>query len=402
MTEKYGRHNIQSLRGQIRHRRKLFKTLFFIDLQPEDEDDPKVQVLFRSDDGSIDDWTFQESYRACRPGNRIQLEVGTPNDPMETVQKPYAVFQCNSLPQVLHVYDNPKGKHFISDPPLASNQPKDTVRTSTGSLKEKSTLVCKFWINQRHCLQQDLCPFQHPTGDDFLRARELWVEERLATRRKLTEDVNDPHKSKKPHAMRAMIFAEWIFHTFAPILPRGFEALDIAGGKGELAMFMSRGYGIPTTVVEPNERKRPPYWYTRLLRLMLVHISKNGVIDERQGWPCDVEPQYLPSMLDDELLNRETALLDKVALLVGLHADQATEPIVDAALSLGKPFAVVPCCVFSHQFRSRRLQSGKPVTTTEDLIQYLCEKDTNGRGTIRKTYLDFEGKNVVVYWYPEK
>ena len=33
-------------------------------------------------------------------------------------------------------------------------------------------------------------------------------------------------------------------------------------------------------------------------------------------------------------------------VLVGMHPDQATEPIVDAALAMGKPFAVVPCCVF--------------------------------------------------------
>ena len=39
--------------------------------------------------------------------------------------------------------------------------------------------------------------------------------------------------------------------------------------------------------------------------------------------------------------------------------DQATEAIVDMALKYRKPFAVVPCCVFSHENPHRRLK-GKP------------------------------------------
>ena len=33
-----------------------------------------------------------------------------------------------------------------------------------------------------------------------------------------------------------------------------------------------------------------------------------------------------------------------------MHPDEVTECIVDAALGAGKPFAVVPCCVFSRRF----------------------------------------------------
>ncbi len=33
-----------------------------------------------------------------------------------------------------------------------------------------------------------------------------------------------------------------------------------------------------------------------------------------------------------------------------MHSDQATEPIVDAAIAHGRLFAVVPCCVFSRYF----------------------------------------------------
>lgn len=36
-----------------------------------------------------------------------------------------------------------------------------------------------------------------------------------------------------------------------------------------------------------------------------------------------------------------------------MHADQATEPLVDWALALNKPFAVLPCCVFPNLFPAR-------------------------------------------------
>ena len=73
-----------------------------------------------------------------------------------------------------------------------------------------------------------------------------------------------------------------------------------------------------------------------------------------------------------------------------MHPDQATEPIVDAALLYGLPFAVVPCCVFAELAPQRRLPcphrvpdcplcpDGKTVTNTEDLVRYLSLKTRSG------------------------
>lgn len=188
--------------------------------------------------------------------------------------------------------------------------------------------------------------------------------------------------------------------------------LDIAGGKGEISMILSRGFGIPSTVIEPNQRKLPNYWYTRLRRLMYRFEqgdntdlsqpdwkSKEIQID-LQSWPNNMTPHYMHTLLDDAFLKENKELVANTTVFIGLHSDQATIPIVDAALKAGKAFAVVPCCVFSHDNRSRQLKSGELVTTTEQQIQYICEKDTQGRGTIKTAYLDFEGKNIVVYWKP--
>ena len=45
--------------------------------------------------------------------------------------------------------------------------------------------------------------------------------------------------------------------------------------------------------------------------------------------------------------------VQQASLIIGLHADGATEAIVDIALYYNKPFVVVPCCVFPNFFRHR-------------------------------------------------
>ena len=73
---------------------------------------------------------------------------------------------------------------------------------------------------------------------------------------------------------------------------------------------------------------------------------------------------------------------------------QATEFIVDFAQKSRKPFAVVPCCVYSSEFPTRRLPCGELVRTYEQLLDYLVAKDAIH---IKVATLAFEGKNKVVY-----
>lgn len=47
-------------------------------------------------------------------------------------------------------------------------------------------------------------------------------------------------------------------------------------------------------------------------------------------------------------------LLRGCSIIVGMHPDEPTGAIVDCAVALGKPFAVVPCCVFPERFVNRR------------------------------------------------
>ena len=78
-----------------------------------------------------------------------------------------------------------------------------------------------------------------------------------------------------------------------------------------------------------------------------------------------------------------------------MHPDQATEPIVDAALRLRRPFAIVPCCVFAREL-PKTLPDGTWVTTYEQLLDYLQAKAPG----IRRAYLPFVGRNVVLWYDP--
>ena len=77
-----------------------------------------------------------------------------------------------------------------------------------------------------------------------------------------------------------------------------------------------------------------------------------------------------------------------------MHPDQPTEAIVDAALAHGKPFAVVPCCVFPSLFPHRQLRTGQGVNTYSGFVRYLLEKDPR----IQQARLPFAGRSRVVWW----
>ena len=94
-----------------------------------------------------------------------------------------------------------------------------------------------------------------------------------------------------------------------------------------------------------------------------------------------------------------------------MHPDEATEPIVDAALADGKPFAILPCCVaplcvsltrplpppLQQANPHRRTAVGLPVISYEQYLDYLQAKHP----AIRRARLaKFEGRNVVLWYDP--
>lgn len=104
-----------------------------------------------------------------------------------------------------------------------------------------------------------------------------------------------------------------------------------------------------------------------------------------------------PAITEDEAL-AIAKLFTGCSVVVGLHPDQAAGHIAEWAIATRKPFAVVPCCVYAAAFPKRKLPDGTPVKTWQQLIQYLVSLEKG----VCTDVLDFEGKNVVVYWSPNR
>ncbi len=109
----------------------------------------------------------------------------------------------------------------------------------------------------------------------------------------------------------------------------------------------------------------------------------------------------------------EDGLVSSCSAIVALHPDEATGDIVEYAVQNRIPFIVIPCCVFSRLFPVRfklepKLQMPTPggdiayeegpekrelVSSYEDLIEYLVDKDEN----IKMTKMNFGGANIALW-----
>lgn len=111
-----------------------------------------------------------------------------------------------------------------------------------------------------------------------------------------------------------------------------------------------------------------------------THLIKWGYHVFRATLPVSLPvlfPDTVPEDLRAEVSDTEEpsllALLRDCTVLIGLHPDQATEPIVDFALRHNKPFAVVPCCVFPNlKKRHLRLPDFCSVLECARLVDTPC------------------------------
>ena len=105
-------------------------------------------------------------------------------------------------------------------------------------------------------------------------------------------------------------------------------------------------------------------------------------------------PEHIQDLFDGDFFKKHGMKPSDIKLVVGLHPDEATEPLVDCALEFSLDFAVIPCCVFSQDFPQRRLRSGEEPTSYDNFCDYLTEKHEE----IRSQLLPFIGRNKVLYF----
>jgi len=195
-------------------------------------------------------------------------------------------------------------------------------------------------------------------------------------------------------------------------LNMGSGVMDAAGGSGYVSMALGMK-GVKSTVVDPRESvgklpKRDRKVWNRLLRGAQSKNTGGETLlcqpvvsyDSLRAWfakppPEDVDTAFRHGDVDNiPVCGEEHELLQNCSAIVALHPDEATDAIVDMAVKQRIPFVAVPCCVFSRFFTYRRKPgTNLPVTTYEDLLDYLCSKDDS----IQRTTLAFEGANVALW-----
>ena len=188
------------------------------------------------------------------------------------------------------------------------------------------------------------------------------------------EEEDDPSHQKSSKE-RFQSFADFIIATFQ--LPPSSRIIEVAGGAGALSLLLSLA-GYEVLLVDPRSNAG---LLSRRLRKQMRASAVN----------FSVSNTYF---LNDS--STKSLIADfKPDLIVGLHPDEATDAIVDAAVASGVPFAVVPCCTYGRLFPGRRGVGGRPVRTHKDLCGYLRRKITGGCevGKLK----GIQGKTTVIF-----
>lgn len=227
-------------------------------------------------------------------------------------------------------------------------------------------------------------------------------------------NVNPQKKERKRHGARnqhkTKHFLRWLSVTFPDALEHAHlsnnkHVLDVAGGKGELAARLCMCSLKRVVLVDPRPANVAACFLSRVLPQIPKKWQQNIRL-QMDSKPSFVEEtlrdrfRQIVGIFDENAVDTDRDLQEAIegaSLLVGLHADGATEAIVDVALERNKPFVVVPCCVFPNLFQQRTVvENGqiRPVRNHEQFCQYLLEKDSR----LKRAVLPFEGRNVAIYF----
>lgn len=222
-------------------------------------------------------------------------------------------------------------------------------------------------------------------------------------------DRRKRHGARNQHKMKHLV--KWLHDIFFDAFTTACEShvLDVAGGKGELAARLTMCHGMTVTMVDPRPADIPTVYLKGVVPKLPTKWQQR--LEER----CSANPKFVQETIDErfqqlvmcfseETVSGETRLRQAIqgcTLIVGMHADSATECIVDVALRHQIPFVVVPCCVFPNLFQQRFLLETDGVTTTkvpvrnhEQFCEYLLRKDSR----FRKDVLPFDGRNIAIWW----
>lgn len=128
---------------------------------------------------------------------------------------------------------------------------------------------------------------------------------------------------------------------------------DIAGGQGMLSRLLNKKYNYESEVIDPR------------------HYVLIGLNHREELYTPDMATYY--------------------DLIVGLHPDEATRPVVESALV--RPVIVIPCC--NYWDRSRKLNT---VAIADEIEKYYIEHGVR----YERLKLDMNYPNICLVSYPPK
>mmetsp|Transcript_9069 Transcript_9069/g.11792 ORF Transcript_9069/g.11792 Transcript_9069/m.11792 type:complete len:327 (-) Transcript_9069:1508-2488(-) len=222
----------------------------------------------------------------------------------------------------------------VKDVPRKSLDSLNLLQRDLGDPRTKS--LCKSWINGGKCVNVP-CMYRHYilNLEEEERVNRLMKKKKQVKEKesKFQSDYNQDgqHGERQNKRLRAKLFSEWILHHFdISKLTEGSGVVDIAGGKGLVAielLLQAKSNHVNVAVIDPSARK------TKISKHHLKLLGK-----------CNSTLPVFIAKSFDENFHRDIELktiIQNCSFMFGMHPDQATGSIVQTAIALRKPFAVV-------------------------------------------------------------
>ena len=361
-----------------------------------------------------------------------------------TAAAPAALTKESSSNQDQNGHSNANGNSTTTNTTNNNNTNDDNNKNEASLPPLLLENVCKYWVaTQGRCYQtKGGCPKFHPPLAQLPRYYTAWLAKRQKERAHASQIEGDTHppEDKTKKAFRAVLFADWLVKTYGRgRLVEGSGVVDVAGGKGDVSCRLWGEYGIRCTIVDPRQTKFRKKVQQQVLK---QRGGMEGIDRIRCMMPagCFEEEGGREEEKEEKRLRR---VLKECSVVLGMHPDQATDNIFEAALAFGKPVACVPCCVFAREFPHRRRpkkfkeevvvvvegekeeggedgkekenkivqdmgveeeggeEEGEEVESYEHLIEYLMAKPVPWPGVkCQRQFLPFLGRNQVLFTLP--
>eukprot|EP00092_Neocalanus_flemingeri_P015598 GFUD01016886.1.p1 GENE.GFUD01016886.1~~GFUD01016886.1.p1 ORF type:complete len:376 (+),score=90.30 GFUD01016886.1:46-1173(+) len=368
-----------SLSGTVVHIRKISKKILFFDIENQDlAENPcstdhssihmtstplkRTTVVLKSWECGESIVLATRSKSKIHVGDEVSFKGYFENEDTFSA-KTYNIDQLWSLKS--------PGAVFLPKPP-ADTPTKSVKRSSSNDLDLEQS--CKYFLNTGKCSKSS-CKYSHLEDKKVLTEKRVEFIKNKKEKRILVHEgdfVCDIASSSQ----RARVYAEWIVEKFGFEFLKTGMILDIGGGRGDLSFELVAKLGLDCIVVDPRPQK--------FKRWQLKFIKKH---------PSCKLTKHIQDLFNKDFFDIHKVDLKSIRLVVGLHPDEATEPLVDMAVDFFLNFAVIPCCVFSQDFPLRKLKNGKSPTSYEDFCDFLVEKSSG----VENDLLPFVGKNKVLF-----